>query len=178
MGLHLIVTLLALGGVLVGAPGDPPGAAAADSAADITALLPRAGEVAGWAPDGPPQTAAGDQLFAMIDGGAELFLQAGFERAATQAYRGDGDRRIELEIYRMLTPQAAEAVFRKKTTGGEPPFPLGAGGSRGEYYILFWQGRYLVTATGSDPGQDTMQAVERIARSVDEKITQPLRHSE
>jgi len=176
VGVRLAVALLALGGVLGWAPGDPPGAAGADPAADITALLPRAGEIAGWAPDGPPQVAAGDELFALINGGAELFLQAGFERAVSQAYRGDGDRRVDLEIYRMQTPPAAEAVFRNKATGGEPRVPLGAGGSQGEYYLIFWQDRFLITATGSDPGRDTMQAVERIARSVEGKIAQLLRH--
>jgi hypothetical protein len=141
----------------------------------MAALLPGSGDLPGWAPDGSPQAAEGQELFALINGGAELFLQAGFDRAATQAYRGDGDRRVDLEIYRMRAPQAAEAVYGKKVAGGEPRIPLGAGGSRGEYYVIFWQGRFLVTVTGSDPGQDTMQAVERIARSVEGKIAQLLR---
>jgi hypothetical protein len=166
------VIALALGGLLVEVPGGLRGAQGAEAAGDIAALLPRAGEVAGWAPDGSAQAAAGQELFALINGGAEVFLQAGFDRAVTQAYRGDGDRRVDLEIYRMRTPQAADAVFRQKTAGGEPPIPLGAGGSRGEYYILFWQDRFLVTATGSDAGQETMSGVERIARLVEEKISQ------
>jgi len=164
--------LLALGAALVGAPGAASGAEGVDPAGDIAALLPRAGDIAGWAPDGPPQAAQGQELFALINGGAELFLQAGFERAATQAYRGDGDRRVELEIYRMLTPQAAAAVFGKKVVGGEPRIPLGAGGSRGEYYVIFWQDRFLVTVTGSDATQEMMRVVERMARLVEEKLSQ------
>ena len=166
--------LLALGWALSGAPGAVCRADGADPAADLTVLLPRAGEVAGWAPDAPAQTAAGQELFALIDGGAELFLQAGFDRAVIQSYRGDGDRQVELEVYRMLTQQAAEAVFRKKVTGGEPPIPLGTEGRRGEYYLIFRQDRFLVAVTGSDPGQDAMTGVERIARLVEEKIRRGL----
>jgi Family of unknown function (DUF6599) len=164
--------LLVLGAILVGVPGAAGGAEGVDAAGHIAALPPRSGDVAGWAPDGSPQAAEGQELFALINGGAELFLRAGFDRVLTQAYRGDGERRVELEIYRMRSPEAAEAVFRQKTAGEESPIPLGAGGNRGEYYLIFWQDRFLVTVTGSDAGQNTMQGVERIARQVEEKIRQ------
>ncbi len=167
--------LLAFGWALAGAPAAVCRADGADPAVDLAVLLPRAGEIAGWAPDGAHQAAAGQELFALIDGGAEQFLQAGFDRAVIQSYLGDGDRQVALEIYRMLTPQAAEAVFRKKVTGGEPPISLGTEGRRGEYYLIFRQDRFLVTVSGSDAGPQTMSGVEGIARSVEEKIRRGLR---
>ena len=164
-------TLVAIAWVLAGGLGASGRADGAEAAGDIAALLPQSDDIAGWLRDGSPHAAEGQQLFALINGGAELFLQAGFDRAIAQAYRGNGDRRVQLEIYRMHSPEAAEAVFQKKATGGEPPIPLGAGSGRGEYYIIFWQDRYLVTVTGSDASQDTMRVVERLARLVEDKLS-------
>lgn len=159
------LAVLLIGLVLspVAAAGDAPDRA-------ILFLLPRLEEVQPWVPDGPAQLAEGQALFALINGGAELFLRHGFERAAVQNYALAPDRHIQAEIYMMQSMDGAAQVFARKSGQGELPVTLGDGGAKGEYYIVFHRGRFLVTVAAGDAAADAAAAVLRIARAIENRI--------
>jgi hypothetical protein len=136
----------------------------------IVFILPGAAETRPWVPDGPAQLAEGQDLFALINGGAELFLRYGFERAAVQSYSLGGGRHIQVEVYLMRTPDGATEVFARKVGPGDLPLTIGDSGVRGEYYIIFRQGRFLVTVAAGDSHPDAKTAVLRIARAVEKRI--------
>jgi Family of unknown function (DUF6599) len=146
--------------------------AAAGDAQDqaILFLFPRPEEVRPWVPDGPAQLAEGQELFALIDGGAELFLRHGFERAAVQNYALERDRHIQVEIYMMQSMDGAAEVFARKSGPGELPVAIGDGGAKGEYYVVFRRGRFLVTVAAGDATADAEAAVLRIARAIENRI--------
>jgi len=148
----------------------PHGTAADQADRAILLLFPKPEEVRPWVPDGPAQLAEGQDLFALIDGGAELFLRHGFERAAVQSYALAGGRHIQVEIYMMRSMDGAAEVFARKTGPGEMPLDLGDGGASGEYYILFRRGRFLVTVAAGDANADAKATVLRIARAVENRI--------
>ncbi len=106
----------------------------------------------------------------MIDGGAEVFLKAGFERAVSQTYRNQAGQFVVLEIYEMKGPSSAERIYAHKAEGGGTPEGMGDAGTRGDYYVVFRQRGYLVTVTGSDSRAETMEAVLTIARAVESRI--------
>lgn len=145
-----------------------PAADAPDQA--ILFLFPGPEEVRPWTPDGPAQLAEGQELFTLIDGGAELFLRHGFERAAVQNYTLAADRHIQAEIYMMQSLDGAAAVFARKSGEGEMPVALGDGGAKGEYYVVFHRGRFLVTVAAGDATADAEAAVLRIARAIENRI--------
>jgi hypothetical protein len=149
-----------------------PPLAVAGNAPDqaILFLFPRPEEVQPWAPDGPAQLAEGQELFALINGGAELFLRNGFERAAVQNYTLAPDRHIQAEIYMMRGMEGAAEVFARKSGPGELPVPLGDGGAKGEYYIVFHRGRFVVTVAAADATAGAEVAVLRIARAIESRI--------
>jgi hypothetical protein len=133
-------------------------------------LLPSSDDVRPWVPDAPAQVAEGQQLFALINGGAEIFLQHGFERAAAQTYSHAGDRHIQVEIYMMGTADGATEVFLRKTGATELPLVIGDAGIRGEYYIVFRTGRFLVTVTAGDAQADAQAMVLRMAHAIERRI--------
>jgi hypothetical protein len=148
-----------------------PGGTAADHPdRAILLLLPTPEEVRPWVPEGPAQVAEGQDLFRLIDGGAELFLRHGFERAAVQTYALAGDRHIQVEIYTMRSMDGAAEVFARKTGSGELPLALGDAGASGEYYIVFRRGRFLVTVSAGDANADAKATVLRIARAIENRI--------
>jgi hypothetical protein len=136
----------------------------------ILLVLPSANEARPWVPDGPAQVAEGQDLFALINGGAELFLRNGFERAAVQNYNLGGGRHIQVEVYQMRTPDGATEVFARKVGPGDLPFTVGDSGVRGEYYVLFRRGCFFVTVAAGDTNPDAKAAVLRIARAVEKRI--------
>ena len=147
-------------------------AVAATDGADrtITLTLPGVAETRPWVPDGPAQVAEGQDLFALINGGAELFLRYGFERAAVQSYNLGGGRQIQVEIYQMRAPDGAAEVFTRRVGPGDLPLTIGDSGVRGEYYVLFRRGRLFVTVAAGDTNPDAKAAVLRIARAVEKRI--------
>ena len=135
-------------------------------------LFPQPSDLGGWRPEGPPQQAVGEELFSLIDGGAEVFLRAGFVWAAIQTYTMPERPSIDLEIYEMTGPEAAQAVFAKKTEGDGQPIRLGAQAVQGGYYLIFRHGRFLVTVTGADATPDTQAALMDFSRAVEARIKQ------
>jgi len=162
----LTAVLIGLG--LIWAPG---GAAAETAGRAILRLFPEPEDARPWVREGPAQLAEGQELFALIDGGAELFLRHGFERAAVQSYTHSGGRHIQVEIYMMRSMDGAAQVFARKTGPGELPVSLGDAGAGGEYYIVFRRNRFLVTVTAGDANTDAKGAVLRIARAVENRIS-------
>ena len=77
-------------------------------------LLPLESDLKGWMLDGEPQIAEGIGLFELINGGAEEYVKAGFSRAVMATYRNNEGKRINVEIYEMLSPESARSIYRKK----------------------------------------------------------------
>ena len=157
------VLLLALSGTLL---------VAEDGKEGLLALLPRASDLAGWQPEAPPHQVVGEGLFSLINGGAEIFLKAGFSRAVSQAYIQAGQQPIQLEIYEMTGPEAARAVFGQKAKGNGQPVTLGVQGVDGEYYLIFWQDRFFVTVTGPDATPEIRAVMMHLSRAIEARIAE------
>lgn len=132
-------------------------AVAVDSAAlaDLT-LLPADGSVAGCNRSGPPETYPGAELYGLIDGGAEPFLELGFVRATVQRYAFAGQE-VSLELYRMRDPGAALGIYLmkcgKETT--DPALPMRH--TVGRVQLQLVRGDFYLTATG-DRAADGLRA--------------------
>jgi hypothetical protein len=120
-------------------------------------------------PDSPTQVAEGQDLFSLINGGAELFLRHGFERAAIQSYIYGADRSIQVEIYRMATRDGATEVFRRKIGAGGLPLNLGDAAVSGDHYVIFRRDRCLVTVAAGEVATDTNAMVLHIARAIERR---------
>ena len=138
---------------------------------DLSGLLPPENELGGWALIETPRHAEGDGLFALINGGAELYLKLGFQRAIIADYANKSDQSVTLEIYEMNTPEAATKLFEKKAGQEGKSLSLGDAALFANYYLNFRQGKLLVTLTGSDTNEKTIDSIMAIARIVERKIT-------
>lgn len=137
---------------------------------DLSGLLPSDKELDGWALLEAPRHAEGDGLFALINGGAELYLKLGFQRAVIADYANKSDQSVTLEIYEMDTPEAAAKLYEKKAgKEGESIF-LGDTAVFNKYYLNFRQGKFLVTLTGSDTEKKSIDGLMAMARIVESKI--------
>jgi hypothetical protein len=120
------------------------------------ALLPADGTVAGCTRAGAPEVYPGSELYGLIDGGAELFLELGFERVTVQRYAFAGQE-ISLELYRMRDPAAALGVYLAKC-GREAPDPaLALRHTIGRVQLQLVRGDLYVAATG-DRAADGLRA--------------------
>ncbi len=106
-------------------------------------LLPADGEVPGWKRSEPARVYSGAELYELIDGGAEIFFEFGFERVTRQEYAQGGDT-IGIELYAMRDATAALGIYLSRC-GEETPSPgLAMRHTAGRHELLAVQGRYYV----------------------------------
>ena len=146
---------------------------ASRSAGPLLVYLPADGAAAGWVRDGGPQEFEGEDLYTYIDGGAEIYQEYGFRRVIVQDYENARGHSVSLEIFEMDSPEAAYGIYTFKRSGKGKSVPLGAGGDLEDYYLNFWEGRYLATLTGFDESPGTLAGLQALAAAVDARIADP-----
>jgi hypothetical protein len=134
-------------------------------------LLPLEPDLKGWKLDGEAQTAEGIGLFEVIDGGAEEYVKEGFRRAIMATYRNNEGKRINLDIYEMLSPESARRIQRKKAGDKGLKVSVGEEAAMEDYYLNFRKGAYQVTLSGYDTQRETLEWLLRMARLVAERIS-------
>lgn len=134
------------------------------------ALVAKLAPAAGWTPTEPPRIAAGDELFDLIDGGAELYHEYGFKRALSWQLEAADRTSIQVELYEMSDPAAAYGVFSLMQTGKFIRGNLGQGSLRFGYYTVLWSGPYYASVTGAKADAATQAEVDRLAAQLAELL--------
>ncbi len=140
---------------------------------EMESYLPQPGELKDWEPSGEPQYVKGEDLFLLIDGGAEIYYEYGFKQAIAQGFKKKNGRPgsgFNLEIYEMQDPEAAYGIYTFKIAGKGQVLALGDGGLLEDYYLNAWKGNFLVTVTGFDAGKDTLAGIVEAVTVVTTKI--------
>lgn len=145
-------------------------AMAEQAPADLSDFLPAGGEVAGVTPGDAPKGYRGDDLYQMINGGADIFHEYGFTQVLRAVYVDARGKSIKLEIYEMDSPAAAYGIYTFNAGEGGKALAIGREAFLGEYYLNFWKGNLMVTLIGLDSEEETVQGIVALARAVDKRI--------
>lgn len=132
--------------------------------------LPKNNEIQGWQRDGPPQEYRGDELYEYINGGAEIYHEYGFRQVLVQDFKNRNERSISLEIFEMEDAESAYGIYTFKTGPEDRMLSLESDARLSDYYLNFWKGNLLVTITGFDEETETINALQEMARLLDQKI--------
>jgi hypothetical protein len=136
------------------------------AAEDPAALVAKLTPTAGWQAPEPARVAVGDDLFDLIDGGAELYHEYGFKRAVSWQLENAARSMIQVELYEMVDAPAAYGVWSLMQTGKYQRGTLGQGSVRFGYYVAFWSGPYFASVTGAQPDAATQAEVDRLANAL------------
>ncbi len=140
----LLLCLLGIGGVFapIAEPSDLP-------------LLPPDRFLGMWLKLDAPRVFAGAELYGYIDGGAEIFLELGFERLTVQRYSGrdqvgapaGSSPELQIQIYRMRDTIAATGIYfiNCGKESPDPSFPERHTINR--YQLLFKRHQYYVVVS-------------------------------
>ena len=150
----------------------PSGMEETKSKTDIQALFPRQGLPSGWRTESEPQLYSGNQLYEYINGGADLYLEYGFDQAATLEYKGPDDAVIIVDIYRMASPRAAYGIFSVNSgMKYTPVLDVGTIGALTPYQFTFCKGEYFVAVQALGEGGETGWSLDYFTRLVDSRIS-------
>jgi len=93
---------------------------------------------------GEPEYYIGDDLFSLINGGADLYHEYGFREVAVAQYVFTSGDTVKAEVYDMGSPEGAWGIYSITETTNALPFYTGMAGRQGEGFAQFIKGRYMV----------------------------------
>lgn len=143
-----------------------PQPAAGQESADLSKLLPAAGEISGWKTDGEPLFYTQDDLWEYIDGAADNFLSFDFRRVIAQDYVSAGDRGLKVEIYELGSPLMAYGIYAQMRSPGLALHAIGNEAFSDEYSINFWKDRFYARVAVFEKGEESDAALELFAKAI------------
>jgi hypothetical protein len=119
----------------------------------------------GLEPFTAPETFEADTLSDKIDGKAELYLAAGFNRLRSQRFRDESasERWIEAFVYDMGSGKNAFAVFSAQRRENAESLELTKYAYRSPNAVFLIHGRYYVELIASEASAPAMQSMEMLA---------------
>lgn len=114
---------------------------------------------------GPTKTFTGENLYDHIDGGAELFLELGFERCEVRRYASKGAE-VTLERYRMRDAAAALGIYFLQRGRGTSDPTLSERHTLGPNQLLLVKGQTLLRLTGTPGRCPSQQQLAAFAREL------------
>lgn len=137
-----------------------------------TDLLPPNGFLQIWKKEGNSRIFTSSDLYGYIDGGAEIFLEFGFEQLTVQAYAPgpaaakSGANEFKVEIYRMADPIAATGIYLMNC-GKESADPSFAERHNlNQFQLIFKRNRYYVIVNNSEGNEKLRSGMLDFARYV------------
>ena len=123
-------------------------------------LLPPDKSVEAWSKSGGPKVFTKADLYGRIDGGAEAFLELGFDQLLVQGYRATpAGPEIAVEIYRMSDATAARGIYLSKCGTEKRDASLRERHTVNRYQLMFQRDRYFAiigNASGTEALQPTL----------------------
>jgi len=150
------------------------GAGGAVPASPDTALLPPDGFLQTWKKSGNPRVFTAADLYGHIDGGAEIFLEFGFEQLTVQRYRPDrkpgaavnADDEFTVDIYRMADPIAATGMYLVNCGRETPDSSFAPRHTLNQFQLLFKRHRYYVMINNAEGNEQLRAGMLEFARYV------------
>jgi hypothetical protein len=154
--------------LLLGAGSGTP-AALADAA-----LLPPDGFLQIWKKSDKPRLFSTGDLYGYIDGGAEMFLEFGFEQLTVQRYKPDAQPgaaknaadEFTVEIYRMADPVAATGMYLMNCGREAPDASFTERHTLNQFQLLFRRNRYYVMVNNAEGNEKLRAAMLEFGRYV------------
>ncbi len=139
----------------------------------ITVYLPQPNDLGTWRQVDSTRVFSGDDLFTLIDGGADIYFEYGFQQVAAAEYQNNHEKSIKLEIYEMSDASAAYGMFSLNAGNRGKKVQIGNEGMLSEYYLMFWKNSFLVFLTGADTTSETTSGILAMAAAIDQRLGAP-----
>jgi len=127
--------------------------------------------VEGWNAPDSPVVYIGEDLYRLINGGADIFHEYGFKKVLTQKYINSNEKIISVEIYEMNDSSAAFGIFSLFTFNTGKPVKFNSDAYAGDEFFLFQKGNYYVSLTGNESSLEIQTGLISIAEKIGKIIT-------
>ena len=129
------------------------------------ALMPPDRFIGAFTRSAPMKVFTSADLYGHINGGAEAFLEIGFEQLTVQKYK-DGANELAVEIYRMTDPTSARGIYLSKC-GKQTPDPAFKERHTASRQQILWQRhRYYIVIYNTAGGAANAPMLVKTAQAM------------
>lgn len=143
----------------------------------IRSLIPGSNQIGNWSVKDSMSVYSDKDLYKYINGGADLYLEFGFNQVVSCFYMNPLASKIHIEVYEMVDSKAAYGIYTNNSSAIGKPIDLGAEAIQYDYYLHFWKSKYYVRCTSfiKNPGViDTLKVFAGfIADKIEGKSSRP-----
>ena len=149
-------------------------ATSAKASPDLLALLPAKNEVAGWDVSRAARGFTADNLWELIDGAADAFINYGVQEVVTADYTqaGSGFQAV-VEIYTFKDTLNAYGKYSEERNPDYHFLTVGNEGYSGGTSVNFWSGLYYVKITAFQEKEAIQQEIVKLAQAIAAKVKTP-----
>jgi hypothetical protein len=137
---------------------------------DIRNLLPDPQELGTWHLVESARVFTGEELFTLIDGGADIYYEYGFQRVVAAKYQNIREQSLNVEIYEMTDGAAAYGMYSLNASTHGKKVQIGNEGTLSSYYLMFWKNTFLVYLTGMDTTNETIDGILSMGKCIDRTL--------
>jgi hypothetical protein len=125
-----------------------------------------------WVVLEPTRVFAGGELFSHINGGAELFLEFGFNDLTVCKYSKD-KYSLDLEVYKMETTLAALGIYLIKKGKEAPLEEISARNTANPYQIILTSGQYFIQINNFSGNKQLLSLMITLSQILLNQIDKP-----
>ncbi|MBN1415422.1 MAG: hypothetical protein JW973_10000 [Bacteroidales bacterium] len=134
-------------------------------------------EIPGWKLRVDPMVYSPDNLWEIIDGAAELYLDYDFLDLHLATYTGSPDREVRVELYHHATPENAYGIYTAERMPDYHFIEMGIQGYTGPGILHFFTGNYyikIVSAGNIDVDEESLITIAgKISSSLNQTVSWP-----
>ena len=132
--------------------------------------IPENGEIELWESSGESLLFDSSNLFDLIDGAAEVYLEYGFENVVNQEYIKYDTLSIVVNIFKMKSPESAYGIFSFSRRPEFNGIRIGDSGCETEFNISFCKGAFYVVVESFLQNNEIKDARRKFAENIENKI--------
>jgi hypothetical protein len=119
----------------------------------------------GWIADTLLNEYTADNLYELVNGGADLYFEYGFGKVVNGSFLKE-DKQILIDIYQMKDATAAYGIYSFYRSANSVTLDIGDEASLMDYYLSLWMGKYFISLTAYDSDSISVAGLKLIAAEI------------
>jgi len=133
-------------------------------------VIPGAGWQEGWAASYEVLSYEGDDLFFLINGGADLYMEYGFADVAAVELSHPQKGNLYIELYRMDSDSAAFGIFSLRRGDISIEIYPAPWAAYGDDVLHVWNGNFYMMVSGGQMKTATLETFTKLVAYLSEKV--------
>ena len=137
---------------------------------ELMNLLPTGEQLNSFELKAEPEYYQGDDLFFLINGGADIYLEYGFKDVISASFANKTGQNFKAEIYQMLNDSATYGIFSFNSGKKAVTHNIGDACIIQNDFLIFIKGNYYTVLTTSSNKEEQQLNLVGIAEAISDKI--------